>query len=349
MNAPPPAPGQQVEFLRLLQRILTDGSFVATYKYALLHALADLAVLRGEDAGDELVLGTSQIAEQMIELYWRQALPFPAREERGAAVHLRQNTGRPASILTLLQETQRSHGHSLGRVRRGPGWSRLVRDVENVVKGMPLWKLQTVGGERLSFLYANTDRGNVVTLRPGVQYCLRVFHPLIVDLVRGAWLRFVRLHNTEALGEGADLGAFLFGTGRGNLAAYLPILTDVQQGLCLYCRRTVQASPQIDHFIPWARYPLDLAHNLVLAHGPCNRAKADHLAAERHLDQWLRRNDDGGEGLETAFNHRGLAHDRPATLNIARWAYARAREMGGLVWEEGGSLRPLPADWLPRF
>ena len=35
---------------------------------------------------------------------------------------------------------------------------------------MPLWKLQTVGDERLDFLYDNVDRGTIVTLKPGVAY-----------------------------------------------------------------------------------------------------------------------------------------------------------------------------------
>ena len=53
---------------------------------------------------------------------------------------------------------------------------------------VPLWKLQTVGREHLDFLYANMGAGNTITLRPGVAFCFRKFHPLISDLVRGALL-----------------------------------------------------------------------------------------------------------------------------------------------------------------
>ena len=28
----------------------------------------------------------------------------------------------------------------------------------------------------------------------------------------------------------------------------------------------------VDHFIAWSRYPVDLGHNLVLAHNGCNEA-----------------------------------------------------------------------------
>jgi hypothetical protein len=39
---------------------------------------------------------------------------------------------------------------------------------------MPLWKFQTVGRERLDFLYANTGAGNTIILRPGVAFCFRL-------------------------------------------------------------------------------------------------------------------------------------------------------------------------------
>jgi hypothetical protein len=42
---------EQIRFLLNLQRLLTDGQFTATYKYALLMALADLSVEHGDDSG----------------------------------------------------------------------------------------------------------------------------------------------------------------------------------------------------------------------------------------------------------------------------------------------------------
>ncbi len=70
MNEPrPPTAEEQLEFLRSLQRLLDEGSFVASYKFALLHAIADLCVLKGDDTGAELELLTSEIAERFIRLY----------------------------------------------------------------------------------------------------------------------------------------------------------------------------------------------------------------------------------------------------------------------------------------
>lgn len=53
-NVPrPPTPEQQLAFLTNLERLLSEGSFVATYKYALLIALTEIAVERADDSGAE--------------------------------------------------------------------------------------------------------------------------------------------------------------------------------------------------------------------------------------------------------------------------------------------------------
>lgn len=140
MISRPPTSRDQIRFLQQLQRILSDGTFVATYKYALLHALADLAVIHGDDSGRALTLSTRQIAEQVIELYWRQAAPFAAPAQQ--AVVLRQNTGSQAAILRHLQQAMEEVEPSLTRLRhRREDWSQLVTQVEAVVRRMPLWKL----------------------------------------------------------------------------------------------------------------------------------------------------------------------------------------------------------------
>jgi hypothetical protein len=45
----PPTETEQLQFLKNIQRLLNEGSFVASYKFALLHALADLAIVKGDD------------------------------------------------------------------------------------------------------------------------------------------------------------------------------------------------------------------------------------------------------------------------------------------------------------
>ena len=87
---PPPDPLDQIQFLTNIQRLLSEGSFTATYKYALLAALADRSVELGDNSGNPLRLSTFAIAEKFIEYYWRHAAPYSTPS---AASILRQNTG----------------------------------------------------------------------------------------------------------------------------------------------------------------------------------------------------------------------------------------------------------------
>jgi len=57
---------QQIEFLAKIQRIFTEGEFTATYKFAPLIALSDVAVELGSDTGEPLSLDIKQVAEQFI-------------------------------------------------------------------------------------------------------------------------------------------------------------------------------------------------------------------------------------------------------------------------------------------
>ncbi len=267
MTCPIPTPEEQIRFLRNLQRLLSEGLFVASYKFALIHALADLAVLKGEDSGAPLEINTKDIAVKFVELYWRQARPFQVGYAPSGLI-LQQNTGKQAAIISKIAACQQECGGSLFQLKRiaTDRWSSLVSEVDEVVRTMPLWKLQTVGDERLEFLYANLDRGNWITLKPGVAYCFRAFYELVRDLIEGAWVRFVQKVNANNLGNVTDLGTFMFGQERSSLDAYRPILLDVQKGICLYCQRPLSQQSQVDHYVPWSRYPADLGHNFVLAH-----------------------------------------------------------------------------------
>jgi hypothetical protein len=187
---------------------LAEGLFTATYKYTLIAALADLSVELGDDSGNPLTLSTFVIAEY----YWRHAISYATAT--GERV-LRQNTGQPAKIITLIEDAHRQHGDSLASIMRdGNAWKRLVRKVERVVTVMPLWKLQTVGKEKLDFLYKEAERDGKIELRAGVAYCFRQFYSLIQDAVRSAWLRDVRSLNADLLAEMLDLREFLFGAER---------------------------------------------------------------------------------------------------------------------------------------
>jgi hypothetical protein len=102
---------------------------------------------------------------------------------------------------------------------------------------------------------------------------------------------------------------------------------------------------EVDHFIPWSRYPVDLGHNFVLADRRCNNGKRDRLAALPHLERWARRNEDYGAEMAERFDEAVIAHDLGASVRIARWAYGQAEAAGSLVWVRADDLAPLPGDW----
>ena len=342
-----PTPEYQVQFLSNVQRLLSEGQFVATYKYALLLSIADLAVELGDDSGESMLIKTRQLAEKFVEYYWRQAVPYQPRGRSGDV--LRQNTGKQAGVVVHLQEL-RDQQPSLSKARsNAKAWNNTVRKVELIVRTMPLWKLQTVGPYSLEFLYENRVSATTIELKPGVAYCLREFHGLLQDLVHSAWVRYIRRHNAELLGTTTDLTEFMFGSDRAPLQAAVPVLREIQKNQCLYCGKAIgieKANAHVDHFIAWSRYPVDLGHNFVLADSRCNSAKSDHIPSLEHLEHWVERNSLFERELGSGFDKANILHDLTATLHIARWAYSQTSSSHGLTWSRSSNLVPLPGDWI---
>ena len=56
-----------IQFLRQFQELLAEGGFMATYKFALLQALADLSVQHAAAPDGALDLPVERIAEKFIE------------------------------------------------------------------------------------------------------------------------------------------------------------------------------------------------------------------------------------------------------------------------------------------
>lgn len=342
-----PAAEQQLAFLTNLQRLLAEGQFTATYKYALLLSLADIAVESGDNSGESLSVPTERITEKFIQYYWRQVVPYVPRSDPAAGQVLRQNTGSQAAIIGLLLEARSKYDDSLADAKSDvKAWASLVSKVDRVVREMPLKFLQTIGKTRHEFLYDGPGNRRTITLRPGVAFCFRQFHALIGELVRSAWTRYIRRHNHHALGTTSDLSEFLFGSERADLSAVRMVLEEAQSGCCFYCERSLpRRVGHVDHFIPWSKYPVDLGHNFVLAHQSCNAAKSDHLAAGEFLAAWAARNVQHREQLAAGFDQRSVLHDLPTSLRIANWAYSQTFEAGGLVWTNDEGMVPLKDDW----
>lgn len=72
---------------------------------------------------------------------------------------------------------------------------------------------------------------------------------------------------------------------------------------------------QVDHFVPWARFPDNAIENLVVADTGCNSAKSDFLAASEHVARWAER---ARPGTATAAQLTEIAA-------AARWESAAER------------------------
>ena len=112
----------ELEFLTKLQRILNEGLFVASYKYALLLALAELSVEKEAAADGTLRIELDELAERFITLYWRQVAPF------GGPSMLAQNTGRQATVINKIAAF-RTSAPTLAVARIRKEWPKLVCEV----------------------------------------------------------------------------------------------------------------------------------------------------------------------------------------------------------------------------
>ena len=156
----------------------------------------------------------------------------------------------------------------------------------------------------------------------------------------------MRQQNLALIGETADLHEFMFGSERNNLAVVRPVLLDLQHGLCFYCNRGITGdTAHVDHFVAWARYPVDLAHNFVLADARCNNQKRDRLPACEHLEAWTKRNAQYGTQLGDALGRHGVVGELAISNRVAHWVYAQTEAARGLTWLRADEMVPLAAAW----
>jgi len=214
-------PEQGIRFLRQFQELLAEGGFVATYKFALMQALADLSVEHEVAQDGSLKLHVEQLAEKFVEYYWNQARPFHDRV-------LRQNTKGQAEVLRRIQEYRNLSDGKLGQLQSDrAAWQKLIRHVAAIIVKMPLWKLQTVGNRKNEFLYRKAEyRDRSIRLLPGVPDAFRAFHPMLTSMIRGGWIS--QIHRIGAhkpvLGAQAELEDFLFGTDRRSLERFTAVI-----------------------------------------------------------------------------------------------------------------------------
>jgi len=334
---------RDLKFLRDFQQLLDEGSFVSTYKFALLQALADLSVEREIDGDGRLHVPITAVADKFIEYYWRQALPYRTGEV------LQQNTGGQAEVIRHVQETRARYRGSLGEALADQrNWLRLQRRVAGVVRKMPLWKLQTVGNRVHEFLYRKEDfHDDQIVLLPGVAEAFRGFHSLLTHLIRSGWITQIQRigANQVILGNTEDLPSFLFGLERQSLSRFREVLREYQHNTCFYCGRRIRDGGELDHFVPWARYPLDVGQNFVLTDRSCNNAKRDFLPAVPHLERWRSTNLIREGELVDRLTEAGLPSDPARTLVVARWAYQQGEAASAQLWVRSREFETADERW----
>lgn len=349
-SLPAPVAEDQLLFLSKLQRVFAEGDFTATYKFALLIALADLAVELGADDGDPLVLGTRQLGERFIHLYWRHALPYGAGRSELAPGVLIQNQGAQAAVVSAIAAFREGNAVANAQLATNlPDYKALLARVTQTVSAQPLNYLQNFGGSTDEFLYSRAGPG-AIELKAGIAYCLRRFHPLVQQLARSHWLEHIKgnRRNQPILGIADDLESFLFSCSRQSLLELSSGLRKLDGARCFYCGDGLHEA-DVDHFIPFSQYPRDLAHNFVLAHPGCNRSKSDTLAARAHLERWILRLDASHDQLAQIGHDAGIVVDARAAKRVASWGYASGHAAGGHAWRSPNQYEVIDASYPACF
>lgn len=335
-----PTPEFQLEFLNKLQRLFSEGDFAATYKFALLIALADLSVELGKDDDSTLQLSFRAIGLKFIQLYWQQAAPYKGDEA------LLQNQGPQAAVIKVLAEYRRKYP-SLHTDQGSTDFKKLLTAISATVKTQPIQYIQNMGGVKNVFLFDSGSDG--ITLLPGVAYCLRRFQPLVQQLSRSHWIDHIKGNrlNSHLLGQDHDLESFLFETSRQALTVVSTGLRKISNR-CHYCGQSVKEA-DVDHFIPHSLYPRDLIHNFVLAHPSCNRSKSDTLAAKQHVENWLEFVNKNTDNLSQIGYEAGIVSDLASTNSVARWGYANAVSGGSQAWIKTAQYELIDESYLKRL
>jgi hypothetical protein len=330
-----PTAEDQLLFLTKIQRLLDEGLFSSTYKFALLVALADLSIEKGDDSGEELTLTKEEIAFKFIRLYWQQAKMFPSVNGEGGV--LNQNAGKKQiEVITKIQGIFSTTGDCYEEFASNAGeYKTTLAAIKNTLEDGPLWRLQRLNNSFDEFLYSQQKRVDQVILKPGVAFCFRKLYAQVITMSQGAWLQKIRSidgKGKQLLGENVPLRSFLFGSQRNTLGTYMDLLKELQQNICFYCSKTIKNNGEVDHFIPWSRYPTDLGHNFVLSCSGCNTDKSNYLASIDHLENWVRRNCENRPVINKYFAERNISQNESATNAIASWAYKHAEESGSHLW-----------------
>lgn len=297
-----------IAFAEKLLALLDQGAFTSTYKYAVLLGLMDVCMERSTATGSAPAsITTDQLARKVLELYW----PHTAIYDAQRAVILRQNQparggagGQAEIIQAIIRFRSKYASDPSAPLARAAAhapqrFAALVRHIEWKLVEMPLPRLQWMGIAEDRFIYEiEWDKQirknqfndpaafhNAVRFVGDASEYLVQLAGLLRPLIQRQWAMMIARYNQDIIPD-ARLEQFLFGAERIDLGPVRDPLRQLHDNRCFYCGRPIRGAAQVDHFIPWARYPNNGIENLVITDERCNGAKSDHLAAPDHVDAW---------------------------------------------------------------
>ncbi len=332
-----------IGFAERVLTLLDEGAYNTTYKFAVLLGLMDLVIEKSNKDGSLAdMVTTRQLAEKVIEIYWNHVSVYT-----GINAEPLQGKSGQAEIVSKIKEFRASNSYStLFKLKNTGGYKTLLNHVEKKLVEMPLPRAQYFGKQEIRFIYdiswsksspvslsevtshqkdLESSFDNRVHLLPHVADYLVNLNGLLRPLIQRTWAMEVAKINKL---EESRLEKFLFGAERAGAAKLAPDLRQFQNNKCFYCGKSFGAAgklPEVDHFVPWARFPNDGLANYVLAHAACNVSKSDHIAGVDHFAHWMQRNHSPAELSDLqhiADEHNWVLKDHES-VNIAKTLYLR--------------------------
>ena len=345
----------QLNFLRRIQWLLESSSYTSTYKFALLMTIVNLSIESGINDDSEHSISYEQLAEQFVQLYWTQALPY-SDQSSDSVLRQSSTTGQASVINSILdlQHKTKTTSLTIAHTQNIKLWQSTIKDISSTIKKYPAKYLQSAEDKvSRECLYVYDSKSKVIILKPGIAYCFTRFSKIINKLCQQYWTEFVRKNSRNQIyfSDDIDLQQFLFNQSRQSLKVLIPMLIDTQQGQCFYCYKPLRNNIEVDHFIPWSKYPIDTTHNFVLTDHSCNNSKRDYLAQELFYEKWLERNQRHGHTIAQEAKNIGFTTNQLRSETISQWAYQIAVEHEDLVWspEPSIKLRTINPGLLPRL
>ena len=287
--------------------LIDSGRYSATYKFATLLAILDLAAETTDpDTGPPDVLHGRDVAARVIELYWPQSAGYAATPDSlKRTLSQSPQNDIPAKLARWRDHHRLGDGATLTDAERADpkGWANLVADLTAIVIGMPLAKLQKFGDGRNAvedrFIYdfrwaEEVKRPTVERTDSTIAFTFgRVSASGLFGSPRcfGLWSKrngpsgsqtATPTSSTTNCSTRSSSGAERIDLDRGPRSA-----ARTPGGDCFYCLQRVRQRPEVDHSLPWSRHPDNTLDNLVAAHRACNGAKSASIAGLDHLEHWL--------------------------------------------------------------